>query len=96
MLQSKVRYGAGSAPKWTVDWDEFDKLGVLGLDEIALLKGRQDYVAIIASQQADGRVVVLVVLPDRKKEAVREFLESIPRCLWPTLVTICTEALVGN
>lgn len=78
-----------------VDWDEFNELGVIGIDEIALLKGRQDYVAIITSKQADGRVVVLTVLPDRKKETVRQFLESIPRRLWPTMATVCTDMWDG-
>ncbi|MCJ7825550.1 MAG: ISL3 family transposase [Anaerolineales bacterium] len=78
-----------------VDWDEFDELGVIGIDEIALLKGRKDYVAIITSQQAAGRVVVLAVLADRKKETVRQFMESIPRRLWPTMATVCTDMWDG-
>lgn len=78
-----------------VDWDEFDELGVIGIDEIALLKGRKNYVAIITSKQTDGRVVVLAVLPDRKKETVRQFLESIPRRLWPTMATVCTDMWDG-
>jgi transposase len=78
-----------------VEWDEFDELGVIGIDEIALLKGRKNYVAIITSKQADGRVAVLAVLPDRKKETVRQFLESIPRRLWPTMATVCTDMWDG-
>ena len=78
-----------------VAWDEFAELGVIGIDEIALLKGRKDYVAIITSQQAAGRVVVLAILPDRKKETVRQFLESIPCCLWPTMATVCTDMWDG-
>jgi transposase len=78
-----------------VNWAELAELGVIGIDEIALLKGRQDYVAIITSQQADGRVAVLAVLPDRKKETVRQFLESIPRRLWPTMATVCTDMWDG-
>jgi transposase len=78
-----------------VEWDKFKELSVLGIDEIAMRKGRQNYVAIITSQQADGRVVVLAVLPDRKKETVRQFLESIPRRLWPTMATVCTDMWDG-
>lgn len=78
-----------------VAWDEFAELGVLGIDEIALRKGRQNYVAIITSKQAAGRVAVLGILPDRKKETVRQFLEGIPRCLWPTLTTVCTDMWDG-
>ena len=88
----------GAVRRWIsteVDWTKFEELGVLGIDEIALLKGRKDYVAIITSQQADGHVVVLAVLPDRKKETVREFLEHIPRRLWPTMTTVCTDMWDG-
>ena len=30
-----------------VDWSRFTRLGVLGLDEIALTKGHQDFVTIV-------------------------------------------------
>jgi transposase len=79
----------------TVNWDEFDELGVIGIDEIALTKGRKNFVAIITTQQADGHVAVLAVLPDRKKETVRQFLETIPERLWPTMETACTDMWEG-
>lgn len=88
----------GAVRRWItteVDWAKFEELGVLGIDEIALLKGRKNYAAVITSHQADGRVVVLAVLPDRKKETVREFLEHIPRRLWPTMATVCTDMWAG-
>lgn len=78
-----------------VDWTALTELGVVGIDEIAMRKGRKNYVAIITSQQAAGRVVVLAVLPDRKKETVRQFLERIPRRLWPTMATVCTDMWAG-
>jgi len=65
----------------TVNWDEFKELSIIGIDEIAMTKGRGNYVAIITTQQADGHVAVLAVLPDRKKETVRQFLETIPQRL---------------
>ena len=79
----------------TVNWDEFDELGVIGIDEVALTKGRRNFVAIITTQQADGHVAVLAVLPDRKKETVRQFLESIPRRLRRTMETVCTDMWEG-
>ena len=79
----------------TVNWDEFDELSVIGIDEIALTKGRGNFVAIITTQQADGHVAVLGVLPDRKKETVRQFLETIPKRLWPTMDTACTDMWEG-
>jgi transposase len=78
-----------------VNWTEFDALPVIGIDEIALTKGRGNYVAIITAQSAAGHVAVLAVLPDRKKATVRQFLETIPARLWPTLETVCTDMWEG-
>ena len=78
-----------------VNWDEFDELNTIGIDEIAMIKGRDNFVAIITSQQADGHVALLAVLPDRKKETVRQFLETIPKRLWPTMKTVCTDMWDG-
>jgi len=78
-----------------VDWEAFDELDVIGIDASALHKGRQNYVAISTAKQVAGRVIVLTVLPDRKKETVRQFLESIPRRLWPILSTVCTAMWAG-
>jgi len=52
-------------------------------------------VAIITTQQADGRVAVLGVLADRQQETVRQFLESIPKQLWPTMKKVCTDMWDG-
>ncbi|RKY25529.1 MAG: ISL3 family transposase [Planctomycetota bacterium] len=79
----------------TVNWDEFKELSIIGIDEIAMTKGRGNYVAIITTQQADGHVAVLAVLPDRKKETVRQFLETIPQRLWGTMETACTDMWEG-
>ena len=79
----------------TVNWDEFDELNVIGIDEIALTKGRKNFVAIVTTQQADGHVAVLAVLPDRKKETVRQFLETIPKRLRRTMETACTDMWEG-
>lgn len=79
----------------TVDWRTFDELGVVGIDEIALHKGKSSYVAIITTRQADGHVALLTVLPDRKKKTVRAFLETIPERLRPTLHTVCTDMWKG-
>lgn len=78
-----------------VSWDEFDELGIIGIDEIALTKGRRNFIAIITTQQADGHVAVLSVLPDRKKKTVRRFLETIPKRLRRTMATACTDMWEG-
>jgi transposase len=78
-----------------VNWDEFEELKVLGIDEIALTKGRKNYVAIISTRQTNGQVSILTVLPDRKKKTVRQFLERIPKRLRASLETVCTDMWDG-
>jgi transposase len=53
--------------KATINWAEIDDLRTVGIDEIALKKGHKDYAAVITVKQANGKVRVLAVLPDRKK-----------------------------
>lgn len=74
-----------------VDWFEFERLEVIGLDEIALKKGHSDYVVIVSAQLKEGEVKVLAVLPDRKKETVKAFLSRIPTRLQRTIHTVCTD-----
>jgi hypothetical protein len=50
-----------------INWSEIDDLGTIGIDEIAMTKGRKNYSAIITARQKNGRTRVLAVLPDRKK-----------------------------
>lgn len=50
-----------------INWAEIDDLSTVGVDEIALQKGRKNYAAIVTGRQANGQVRVLAVLPDRKK-----------------------------
>lgn len=78
-----------------VNWEAHKELGVIGIDEIAMKKGRKNYVAIITIQKANGHVAVLGVLEDRKKETVREFLENIPERLRRTIHTVCTDMWDG-
>ena len=51
----------------TVNWADIPDLHTIGIDEIALRKGRKGYAAIISAKQSNGKVCVLGVLPDRKK-----------------------------
>ncbi len=79
----------------SVDWSRFAQLETLGLDEIAPKKGQGHYLVIITSQQADGRLTILGVLPDRQKETVLEFLRSIPERLKRTIHTVCSDMYEG-
>ena len=74
-----------------VDWHEFVRLEVLGLDEIALKKGHNDYVVIVTARLRDGQIKVLAVLPNREKETVKAFLRRIPTRLQRTIHTVCTD-----
>lgn len=78
-----------------VDWARFTVLGVLGLDEIALKKGHRDYVTLVTARLMDGRIDILGVLPNREKQTVKTFLESIPRALQATIHTVCTDMYEG-
>ena len=78
-----------------VNWDEFTELEIMGVDEIAIKKGHDHYVAIITTQQLDGHVALLAVLADRQKDTVRKFLESIPQRLWQTMKKVCTDMWEG-
>lgn len=78
-----------------IDWDTLDSLGVVGIDEIALTKGHRDFVAVVTSRDAQGRMRLLGVLPDRRKETVAAFLASIPKRLKATIEQVCTDRYEG-
>ncbi|MCP4256373.1 MAG: transposase, partial [Planctomycetes bacterium] len=77
-----------------VDWKALEKLDVLGLDEIALKKGHNDFVSIVTAH-VDGQISVLAVLADRKKETVKAFLSSIPKRLRRTIKAVCSDMYDG-
>jgi hypothetical protein len=54
-----------------IKWAEVEDLRTVGIDEMALKKGRKTYAAIVTGRQANGKIGELAVLPDRKKEPKR-------------------------
>jgi hypothetical protein len=75
-LKEKVGYDAvigalGRQVPTTVNWDEIDNLGTIGIDEISLQKGHKSYRAVVTARQDNGQVIILAVLPDRKKDGER-------------------------
>ena len=78
-----------------VNWDEYTTLKIIGIDEIALRKGRKNYVALITTRQENGQVAILAILPDRKKATVRAFFERIPPRLRSTMQEVCTDMWDG-
>ena len=77
--------------KKDVDWTHYTELTTLGIDEIALRKGHNEYVVIVSSKNKIGKLSVIAVLPDRRKETVKAFLESIPEPLRKTVNSVCTD-----
>lgn len=78
-----------------VDWDALPRFATLGIDEIALLKGHRDFVAVISAQDEHGRLHILAVLPDRLKETVVAWLEAIPTAILSRITTVCTDIWEG-
>ncbi|CAA6809023.1 MAG: ISBma1, transposase, partial [uncultured Thiotrichaceae bacterium] len=77
-----------------VDWHSLTELGQLGIDEIALKKGRKDFVTLITSRLA-GENRILGVLKGREKETVKAFLQSIPKPLRRAVQSVCSDLYVG-
>jgi transposase len=77
-----------------VDWDQIYKLKLIGLDEVALKKGHKDFIVIVSSI-INGVIKILAILPDRQKETVKFFLESIPENLKLTIKTACCDMYDG-
>lgn len=78
-----------------VSWSQYTKISRMGIDEIALKKGHRDYVTIVTGRMEDDRIVLLGVLPGRKKENVVEFLRSIPMRLVKTIEEVCCDMYEG-
>jgi len=83
----------GVLERWVeteVNWQEFESIEVMGIDEISLKRGHRHFVAIITTPTAQG-VEVLGVLADRKQATVEAFLAQIPQRLKRTIKTVCTD-----
>jgi transposase len=52
-----------------VNWAEVQNLGTIGIDEVAHKKGCHSYRAVVTARQDVGTVIILSVLPDRKKDS---------------------------
>lgn len=95
-----VSYAAllGILDRWiatTVDWEALPAFAILGIDEIALTKGRREYVAIITARTASGELHVVAVLPDRLKATIREWLVALPQAIRAGITTVCTDMWEG-
>jgi transposase len=88
----------GILDRWierAVDWDAWERLGVIGLDEIALKRGHRDFVTLVTVPLEGGGVEIVAVLADRKKQTVMAFLRAIPEPLRHTIERACTDMYEG-
>jgi transposase len=95
-----VTYAAleGILDRWiatSVEWQALEPFATLGIDEIALLKGHRDFVAVISAQTDAGELHVLAVLPDRLKATVLAWLLSMPDAIRAHITTVCTSLWEG-
>jgi len=77
-----------------INWSDIVALPFFGLDEIALKKGHKDFVVIVSTRINDS-VKILAVLPDRKKETVKRFLQQMPEPIKKSVVTVCCDMYDG-
>jgi transposase len=77
-----------------MEWKEIREIGLLGLDEISLKKGRRDFVTIVTSR-TDSGIRILAVLKGREKATVKAFLAKIPKNLHSTITAVCSDMYDG-
>jgi transposase len=77
-----------------VDWTAFEALPIIGIDEIALKKGHDDYVVVISADVGDT-LQVIGLLAARTKAAVERFFRSIPKRLRRTVGVVCSDLYHG-
>jgi transposase len=88
----------GILDRWiasSVDWEALAPFATIGIDEIALLKGHGDFVAVISARSDDGQLHVLAVLPDRLKATLVAWLKTVPVALRARITTVCTDIWEG-
>lgn len=77
-----------------VDFSNIKSLGVLGVDEISLKKGYQDFATLI-TYRVDDRVRILGVIKGRKKNDIITFLQKIPTDLRKSIKAVCCDLYDG-
>ena len=77
-----------------VDWARFNTLNLIGIDEVAVKKGYNNYLTIITNKSPQ-KVRILSVLEGRKKATVKGFFKSIPPKLKGTIQGVCCDMYDG-
>jgi len=79
----------------SVDWSVLKPMATLGLDEIALRKGHKHFVCVVTGLDEQDQVVVLAILPDRLKQTVFDFLDSLPDAFKSAVRRVCSDMYDG-
>lgn len=69
-----------------------EEIEILGIDEIAIIKGQKDYQAIVSNISGG---YVMEVLPDRKKETVLNYLRKLPKIAKKRIVFVSIDMWEG-
>ncbi len=77
-----------------VNWKRIKEIGLLGIDEISLKKGYQDYVTLISSR-TKAKIEILAVIRGREKARIKTFLNNIPQKLKGTIIGVCCDMYDG-
>lgn len=77
-----------------IDWSQVKRLDTIGIDEITLKKGHQDYVTIVTGR-IGGKLLILGVLKDKEKATVKAFLKSIPKRIRRQVKAVCSDMYEG-
>ena len=77
-----------------IDYSIIKALGVLGMDEISLKKGYQDFVTLI-TYRIHEKVHILGIVKGREKADIIAFLRQIPLDLQKTIQAICCDMYDG-
>jgi len=78
-----------------VEWSQIKALGLLGVDEISLLKGHADFVTRLSAHDETGKPIVLAVLKGGEKKPRVDVLKTIPKRLQETIKEVCPDLYEG-
>lgn len=73
-----------------VNWKEIKRIGLLGIDEIAKLKGHDSYITLVTSRY-QGINKILAVLEGKEKATIKAFLSTIPEKKRKTITAVCVD-----
>ena len=96
-LNLKAGVVTGVLDRWLakrINWEAFERLEIVGVDEIALKRGHRDYVVLVTTPLPDG-VEVLAVQLDRQHQPVANFIAAIPARIKTTIERVCSDMYQG-